>query len=333
MGVRLKDVAERAGVSVRTVSNVVNGHRYVRDETRVRVQAAIDELSYRPNLTARQLRQGRTGIIALAVPDLTVPYFAELAGHVLRSAERRGLTLLIEQTMGSRDRELMLAHGPRSNSIDGLLLSPLTVDGDELAAGPDSVPLVLLGERVHDPRFDHIAIDNVAAAETATRHLLDSGRRRIAAIGAASATESSMADLRLEGYKRALKTAGVRLDKKLVVPTAWFHRSDGYIATQRILESGAAPDALFCFNDLLAHGALRALSEAGLRCPEDVAVVGIDDIEENRYTVPSLTSIAPDKAEIADRALELLVRRIDGEGASGTDATPGFAIAVRESAP
>jgi DNA-binding LacI/PurR family transcriptional regulator len=305
----------------------------VRDETRARVQAAIDELGYRPNLTARQLRQGRTGMIALAVPDLTVPYFAELAGHVLQAAERRGLTLLIEQTAGSRDREVMLAQGPRSKTIDGLLLSPLAAGADDLPTGSEAVPLVLLGERIYDPRFDHVAIDNVAAAKAATLHLLASGRRRIAALGVASGTRSSMADLRLRGYREAMAEYGVGVDEALVVPTTWFHRSDGYLAAQHLLASGPPPEGMFCFNDLIAHGALRALAEAGVRCPDDVAVVGIDDIEENQYTVPSLTSIAPDKVQLAQHAVNLLVRRIDGEGTDGVDDTPGFSLSVRESAP
>ncbi|NYD43323.1 substrate-binding domain-containing protein [Nocardioides panaciterrulae] len=333
MSVRLKDVAVRAGVSIRTVSNVVNDYPYVRAETRARVQAAIDELGYRPNLTARQLRRGRTGMIALAVPDLTIPYFGELAGHVLMAAERHGLTLLIEQTAGSREREVMLAQGPRAKSIDGLLLSPLAADVEDLPTGSESVPLVLLGERIYDPRFDHVAIDNVAAAEAATRHLLESGRRRVAAVGVASSARSTMADLRLRGYRQAMDGYGLTVDERLVVRTTWFRRPDGYVATKQLLESGEPPEAMFCFNDLIAHGALRALSEAGLRCPEDVAVIGIDDIEENRYTVPSLTSIAPDKSKIAHHAVELLVRRIGGERPDGVDYTPGFSLSVRESAP
>ena len=210
MSVRLKDVAVRAGVSIRTVSNVVNDYPYVRAETRARVQAAIDELGYRPNLTARQLRRGRTGMIALAVPDLTVPYFAELAGHVLMAAERQGLTLLIEETAGSRDREVMLVQGPRSKAIDGLLLSPLGVDADDLPTGSESVPLVLLGERIYDPRFDHVAIDNVAAAETATRHLLASGRRRVAAVGVAAAPAAAWPTCASRGTGRRWTATGSR---------------------------------------------------------------------------------------------------------------------------
>lgn len=334
MVVRLKDVAERAGVSIRTVSNVVNDHPYVRDELRTRVQSAIDELGYKPNLVARQLRRGRTGTIALAVPELTVPYFAELAHHVLRAAERAGLTLLIEQTDGHQDRELMLARGSQATAVDGLILSPLSATPDDLAEASAAKPLVLLGERIYDSRFDHVAIDNVAAATAATLHLVNSGRRRIAVIGAHPTATSPMADLRLEGYKRALEVSGTQPDYRLVAPTEWFTRRDGYRAAQKLIASSVEFDAIFCFNDLLAHGALRALAEADVRCPEDVAVVGIDDNEENSYSNPTLTSIAPCKADIADRAVALLVSRIDGGTFDkAVDYVPGFALSVRESAP
>lgn len=333
MSVRLKDVAERAGVSIRTVSNVVNDYPYVRSDTRARVQAVIEELGYAPNLTARQLRRGRTGMIALAVPDLTAPYFAELAGHVLAAAERRGLTVLIEQTAGAPEREVMLAQGPMARTIDGLLLSPWAADPDDLADGVEPVPLVLLGERIDDPRFDVVSIDDVAAAETATRHLLGSGRRRIAALGVDPTPRGGRVDPRFTGYQRALAGSGLDVDPRLVVPTWWFSRSDGYSAVRRLLESGARPDALFCSHDLLAHGALRALADAGIGCPHDIAVIGTGDIEENRYTLPSLTSIAPDKPGIAQQAVDLLVRRIDGSGAPEEGRTPGFSLSVRESAP
>jgi len=334
MVARLRDVAEAAGVSIRTVSNVVNDYPHVKPEVRSRVQAAIEELGYRPNLAARQLRRGRTGMIALAVPDLQVPYFAELAGHVLRESERRGLTLLIEQTDGDEGRETVLARGTRSQFIDGLILSPLATTPDGLPAGASALPLVLLGERISDPRFDHVAIDNIAAARTATQHLATSGRRRIAAIGVAPRSSSTMADLRLQGYREAMATADLPVDPSLVVETSWFNRQDGYEATLRLLDAGVPFDALFCFTDLLALGAIRALHERGRRVPEDVAVVGIDGSEEGRYSVPSLSSISPDKQDIARKALTLLLDRVDdGDQQDGVDYTASFSLVVRESAP
>lgn len=331
MAVRLQDVAERAGVSVRTVSNVVNDFPHVSPGVRARVKQAIAELGYTPNLTARFLRGGRTGMIALAVPDLSVPYFAELARHMMRAAQERGLTLLIEETDGDRDREVLFATGPRSTAMDGLVLSPLSTDAADLSGG--KVPVVLLGERSVGAPIDHIAIDNVAAARTATEHLIGLGRRRVAAVGARSGRDSRMADLRLAGYREARAAAGLPADEEIVVTTRWFTRRDGHAAVLELFGDGERPDALFCFNDLLALGAMRALADLGLRCPQDVAVVGVDGIEDGVYSVPSLTTIAPDKAYIARRSVEMLTERISATRDAGepVDDVAEFTLVVRES--
>ncbi|WP_225755533.1 LacI family DNA-binding transcriptional regulator [Actinotalea sp. Marseille-Q4924] len=332
MAARLQDVAERAGVSVRTVSNVVNDFPHVRPAVRERVQQAIADLGYTPNMTARFLRGGRTGMIALAVPDLSVPYFAELAGYMMRAAHQHGLTLLIEETDGDREREVLFATGPRSSTIDGLILSPLSAEAEDLSDPRRAVPVVLLGERTYDEPIDHIAIDNVRAARDATTHLIHLGRRRVAAIGARPGHDSRMADLRLDGYHQALAGAGVARDERLVVATPWFTRQDGYDAVVQLVRADARPDALFCFNDLLALGAIRALADHDLRCPEDVAVVGIDGIEEGAFSVPTLTTIAPDMAGIASRAVDLLVARIGGrEVEPAVDDVAGFTLVVRGS--
>ncbi|MFD2351672.1 LacI family DNA-binding transcriptional regulator [Nonomuraea ferruginea] len=145
---RLKDVAALAGVSIKTVSNVVNGYPFVKPETRERVERAIAELNYRPNLTARNLRQGRSGVIALAVPDLDIPYFAELATNVITAADRHGWTVLIDQTQGDRAKERLVVSGIRAHLIDGLLFSPLALTAADLAQRADHTPMVLLGERI-----------------------------------------------------------------------------------------------------------------------------------------------------------------------------------------
>jgi DNA-binding LacI/PurR family transcriptional regulator len=336
MAVGLKDVAARAGVSIKTVSNVVNGQR-VRPGTLERVQRAIDELGYRPNLSARSLRQGRTGVIALAVPELTSPYFAELARSVIEAASARGWTVLVDETDGQRERELLVLQGIRSHLIDGAIFSPLAIGrGDEAALHPQ-VPLVLLGERLFPGPVDHVAFDNVAAARTAVAHLVAGGRREIAVIGAQQAPSAETARLRLKGWREELAAAGLEARAELVVPADRWHRDDGHQAVAELLATGARPDALLCCNDLLAVGALRALAEAGLRVPDDVAVIGIDDIEEGRFTTPSLTTISPDKAAIARTSVDLLAHRLeevrdDVPRADHEDITTPVTLVVRESA-
>ncbi|MFR9776518.1 LacI family DNA-binding transcriptional regulator [Micromonospora sp. MS34] len=330
---RLKDVAERAGVSVKTVSNVVNGYQHVRPDTRARVEQAIAALRYRPNLSARNLRKGRTGVIALAVPELDLPYFAELARHVVTAAAGHGWTVLIDQTGGGHEQECKAASGVVDHMIDGLILSPRALGGDDLA-GLAGLPIVLLGERVEHGAADHVAVDNVAAARQITAHLVGLGRRRIAALGAQHTPEDAGARLRLAGYTAALAEAGIGYDERLVASAPAWRRADGAAAMRRLLSSGVRPDAVFCFNDTLALGALRALHEAGLRVPGDVAVAGFDDIEDGRFSVPTLSTVSPDKEGIARLAVDLLASRLagDADGPPREIVAP-HRIALRESAP
>ncbi|MEV4347983.1 LacI family DNA-binding transcriptional regulator [Actinoplanes sp. NPDC049596] len=310
----LKDVAARAGVSIKTVSNVVNGYVHVAPATRARVQAAIEALGYVPNMAARQLRSGRSGVIALAVPELQSPYFAEIAGLIVQAAEQRSWTVLIDQTDGQAERERNLVAGLRRHAIDGLIFSPLALAGEELAH-EGGTPMVLLGERVWHGPADHVAIDNTAAAADATRHLCSLGRRRIAAIGVQDRPSAVTARQRLAGYRSALAEAG---RPALEMPVESFHRADGAAAMARLLDEGERPDAVFCFNDLLALGAMRTLAERGLSVPGDVAVIGFDDIEDGRFSTPTLSTISPDAPRIAQLAVDLLAERLgDGSAAAG----------------
>ncbi len=332
VGVSMRDVAARAGVSPRTVSNVVSGYVHVRAETRERVQRAIDELKYRPNMSARSLRLGRTGIIALAVPEIAAPYFAELADLIQRAAEARGVTLLVDQTGASRERELLVLDGYRSNLIDGFILSPMAITAEDLAAQELDIPAVLLGERISDSGLLHVAVDNVAAARAAVAHLVETGRRRIAAVGAdLRTTNMGPAVRRMHGYRLAMATAGLDPLPELEVTTGGWARSSGYAAVDALLARGTEVDALFCFNDVLALAAIRAITDRGLRVPDDVAVLGWDDTEEASYSVPSLTSVSPDKAAIARTAVDRLLAQVEGEPAAAAEVSCGYRLVVRES--
>jgi DNA-binding LacI/PurR family transcriptional regulator len=329
--VSLKDIAERAGVSLATVSNVVNGYRPVAEHTRHRVQRAIDELGYTPNLSARHLRRGRTGLIALAIPELNNPYFAELAVAAIREAAGLGYTLVMEDTAGERDKELMLAGGSR-HIVDGLIFSPVQIGREDVLARTSSTPLVLIGEGVYDVPHDHIAIDNIAASHVAVQHLVSLDRRRIAFIGAPRDINRQSAHLRLRGYREALAAAGLPYEPSLVAGTALFGRLDGLLAMRALLALDEPPDAVFAYNDLTAIGALRAIGEAGLRVPDDVAVIGIDDIEEGRFSSPTLTTISPDKEQIGRLAVRALIARVEGKPVDPPRAVqPPFRLVTRES--
>ncbi|MGF6822051.1 DNA-binding LacI/PurR family transcriptional regulator [Microbacterium sp. ZKA21] len=335
MAATLHDVARLAGVSIKTVSNVINDYPHIRPTTREKVELAIAELGYTPNLTARNLRSGRTGAIALALPDLSLAYFAELAAQVIHEAEAAGVVVLVEQTGADRDRELDLLRSPRLKLTDGLIFSPLGMGQEDAAALNVSYPLVLLGERIFDGPTDHITMRNVEAAKAATEYLLKSGRRRIAVVGAHEGEIVGSAALRLQGYREALADAGIPYDDSMVGYTTLWHRANGADSMRELLAGGAEFDAVFGLNDTLALGAMRVLQESGRRVPEDVAVVGFDGLDEAEYSIPSLTTVDPGREWIARTAVTTLLERI---GAGDEKPAPrtrlaDYRILERESAP
>jgi DNA-binding LacI/PurR family transcriptional regulator len=312
MAATIKDVALAAGVSIKTVSNVINDYRHIRADTKQRVMDAIADLGYIPNMSARSLRSGKTGVIGLAVPELSLSYFAELADAVIKAAEGRGLKVLIEQTGGDRARELEIISSPRLQMTDGLLFSPLGMSNEDAHHLQVNFPLVLLGERIFGGPTDHVTMSNVESARAATAHLISKGRRRIAVVGGHEGEIIGSAGLRLRGYKQALQEAGIPFDAALVGYTTLWHRSNGAVSMRELLESGVEFDAVFGLNDTLALGAMRVLQEAGRKIPDDVAVIGFDDLDEGKYSLPTLSTIDPGRTEIADTAVRVLQDRIAG---------------------
>ncbi|MBB4685861.1 LacI family DNA-binding transcriptional regulator [Amycolatopsis jiangsuensis] len=330
MAVTLKDVATLAGVSVKTVSNVVNGYAFVKPENRRRVEEALAATGYRPNVGARNLRRGRTGFLALMVPELSIPYFGELAGLVITAAQRRGWSVLIEQTQGTRTRERATVDSLGPHLVDGALVHPEALESGDFPDPEKGIPMVLLGEHAVDVELDRVAIDNVRAAHAAVSHLVSLGRKRIAAIGVNP--RRGTASLRVAGYRAALSDAGLSVVDSLMEPADKYHRANGAAAMKRLLSLPEPPDAVFCFNDLLAVGALRSVAERGLRVPQDIAIVGFDNTDESAFSLPSITTIAPDKAAIADAAVDLVHARIAGtEQTPPHEVQPPFSLEIRES--
>jgi len=335
MGATMHDVARVAGVSIKTVSNVINDYPHVRPSTRDKVLQAIEELDYRPNLSARGLRSGRTGIIGLAVPALRENYFAELADSVIREAEKRGLGVVVEQTSGDRETELLTFAGGRLRFVDGLIFNPISLTQADVNVLDVGFPLVLLGERIFGGPTDHVLMHNSSAVQAGVEHLLSLGRRRIALIGAAldAPEETSSGSLRLRGYLRALENAGIEVDPSLVRNAEHWSRAGGAEATTQLLSEGVEFDALFALSDTIGLGALRALGAAGIRVPDEVAVAGMDNIDESQFSVPSMTSVDPGKQQIAALAVDMLIERINqkGEPAPPRTVKPDFHLELRES--
>ncbi|MGI8406745.1 MAG: LacI family DNA-binding transcriptional regulator [Thermomicrobiales bacterium] len=310
----LKDVALKANVSIKTVSNVVHARTArVSPATRERILQAIADLDYRPNIAARQLRNSKVGIIALAIPTLENPYFATIAKLIVDAGAKRAYVVLVDHTNGLREQELMTVRGLRPGVVDGIIFDAQALSEDDIRGVSSSLPVVLIGERLLHASFDHVLIDNEEAAFQATTHLLELGRRRIAAMGVVESGISMAQEFRFRGYIRALAIAGIEFDPNLTVPASsgMFVRSDGVEAMKLLINRGPLPDAVFCFNDLMAIGAMRTAQSLGFRIPEDIAFIGIDDIEEGCYSTPSLSTIAPDRSKLADLAIDLLIRRIE----------------------
>lgn len=333
MAVTMRDVAHAAGVSTKTVSNVINGYPHIREATRRSVLESIENLGYQPNLSARGLRSGRTGAISLVIPDLRNVYFAELADAVMRAASKRDLVVMIQQSGGDRDRELQILRGPRMRMVDGILYSVLGLGQEDADLMDIPTPVVLLGERIFNGPTDHVTMANIEATRAATEHILSLGRSRILAFGAHEGEVIGSAGLRLTGFNQALDGAGLAHREDLVVNVGNWHRSDGAEAMRDVLSSGLAFDGIVAFNDSIALGAMRVMQEAGLRIPDDVAVIGFDDIDETRYSLPTLSTIDPGRDEIAETAVRLLVERIAdrGRGIPPREYEAAFRVIQRES--
>lgn len=331
MAVTMRDVAQLAGVSPKTVSNVLNDYPHISEATRRKVEDAIEKLGYRVNVQARQLRRGRTGLIGLAVPDLRVPYFAELAYAFMESVERRGYTLLLEQTGPQGERELETLLSDRRQLTDGLLFSPMSMDPTDTRPLYVDYPMVLLGERIFGGPTDHVTMSNVAGAKAAVRHLFERGRTKIAVLGEHPHEEIGSAGLRLQGYLEAHREAGIEVDQRRIAAASPWVYATGAEAMSRVLESGVDVDGVFAMNDGMALGALRVLHERDLRVPEDVAVIGFDDIAEATYSVPSLSTVAVGRDEIVETSVDQLLERIQGYSGPPRLTTAKYRLIERDS--
>ena len=353
----MADVAHEAGVSVASVSNFLNKQPYMSEAMAARIAEAIDRLGYKVNSSARNLRSGRTRLLKLVIPDLRQVYFSELAEDILAEARQHGYGVIVESTTNNRARELESIASMGTHSADGLILSPLMMTVDDIAALDGDYPLVLLGERLFGVNAPHVVIRNREGAAAATYHLLDAGCRRIAVGGGAPvrAVDSmgaggrrlavvgavphpehdfSSGSIRTHGYREALAARGIPCDDSLLIETQGWGSADGLVAVDTMLESGLQFDAVFALNDLLAWGVLRELRERGVAVPDDVRVIGFDDVEESAYMVPSLSTVNPGREAIARLAVESIIQQVEsGSRAPAQTIEAPYSLSLRESSP
>lgn len=328
--VTIKDVAKAAGVSPMTVSNVINDHPNVRSSTRAKVLEAMARLDYRVNVAARNLAKGSTGTIGLAVPEVNSPYYSRLAATIIAAAERRGLRVSIEQT-ASRDNELDALSLSRNRLYDGLILTAAGMRQADAERLRVDHPVVILGDRIFGAPVDHVAMPNLEASRAATRHLIERGCRRIAFLcGAVEEVDTS--SLRLTGYRQALEEAGLPTDPALIQQVDRLGMREGAGRAREMAEGGLDFDGVFCVTDSLAMGVLRGLTDAGIRAPDQVKVIGFDNVTESEYFIPSLSTIDPDHDGMAERAVDLLLQRIEqAEPPTRQDFIGDFSLVIRES--
>ncbi len=331
MRATVRDVAARAGVSPKTVSNVINGVVFVRPETRERVEQAVADLQYVPNLSARGLRNGRTGAIALAFPHLGMEYSAEMLDQFVEVAHEKGWSIQLEQTGKRPEREKELLSRGREHLVDGLVLNPTRLETSAIVGADTLPPVVVIGE-VEQDLVDRVALDSVAAARDMTEYLLSLGHRRIAAVGTiGEGFESASARTRTHGYRDALARAGVPHDPALEIAVSDWEPGTAGEAFLQALDSGLEADAVFCFTDTMATGVLSALSSRRIRVPDDISVAGFDDVASGRYSSPPLTTISFDKRAFAEATLSLLSERVADRSLPPRAVTVPHRVVARES--
>ena len=304
----MRDVAEQANVSVTTVSHVINGTRFVSEELRKRVLEAMKRLDYRPNILARGLRVGKTNTIGLIVPDNSNPFFAEVSRVVEDVGFDSGYSVILCNSDGNLDKELTYIDVLVAKQVDGIIFIASSSQSEHLRLLIDEkIPLVVADREMPDLDVDLVLVDNSRGGYEATKYLLELGHRRIGCISGPS--EITPSAERIKGYRQAVSEFDVPFDENLIV-RGDFQFEGGKRAMSQLLALPKLPSAVFICNDVMAIGAMGSIHSAGLKMPEDISIVGFDDISQASATWPPLTTIAQPIEQMARIATELLIQRL-----------------------
>ncbi len=305
--VTLAEVARAAGVSHQTVSNVVNNRVVVKEKTRELVLRHLKESGYRGNPVAKSLKTNSSNLIGLIVPSMTNSMYAEVAQAIVREAERRGYTVMMAVTERDAITELCVANTMIDNNVAGILISPSDPDANASRRAFDlEVPFIEILNRSDGVPCDVFEANNRAGARIATEHLIECGHSNI---GFIAGIPNSTGRDRFEGYSEALRAAGLVIKPELVV-RGDYTRVGGRAACSKLLDCGHVLTALFCASDIMAYGAMDELSARGLRIPQDVAIIGFDDMEMSSLPGVSLSSVSFRPASLAGKAIDRLIAKI-----------------------
>ena len=306
----MKDVAQAAAVSVTTVSHVVNETRYVSEELRERVLQAMDKLNYHPNTLARSLRQGISHTIGLIVPDNANPFFAEIARVIETRGFENGYSCILCNSDSQLEKELTYVSMLVAKQVDGIVFIGASSHSEQIALLTEqAVPVVVADRQLLDSDVDLVLVDNYRGGHLATEHLISQGHRRIGCVTGPSDTTPS-AD-RVHGYMDALAAAGLPVDNTLIVKGD-FRYSTGATGASQLLDLTEPPTAIFACNDAMAIACMAVVRERGLAIPDDISIIGFDDVPQAAFTSPPLTTVAQPIEEIGKVATDLLIERMSG---------------------
>jgi len=311
MSVTIVDIANRIGVSYTTVSRALNGKKGVGEKMRKRILEEAEKLGYQPNAIARGLVSKSTFTIGLIIPDITNPFFPEVARGVEDACREAGYNVFLCNSNWDRDQERSCLEALRQNRVDGIIINPNSMANVEFLEKMN-IPVVYLNTRIDEGMSTYIGIDNEQGSITATEHLIECGYKRIAYVGGTVRSYSN--NTRLKGYLAALEKNGIDKDSELIVNSK-FETESGYEACKKLLQLQNPPDAVFAANDIIALGVMQCVQEAGLRIPEDFGIVGFDDIYASALPQIMLTTIAMPKYFLGKKAFELLLDKIHSEEA------------------
>ena len=309
----MKDVARLAGVSTSTVSHVINKDRFVSEAVTAKVDEAIKSLNYAPSALARSLKLNQTRTIGMLITASTNPFYSELVRGVERSCFERGYSLVLCNTEGDEQRMNRNLETLMQKRVDGLLLlcTETHQPSQEILQRYPSVPTVMMDWAPFDGDSDLIQDNSLLGGDMATQYLIDKGYTRIACI--AGPLDKTPARLRLEGYQAAMQRSGLQVAEGYII-TSDFEFGGGLAAMQSLLALPEPPQAVFAGNDAMAFGVYQALHQAGLQVPQDMAVVGYDDIELAAFMTPPLTTIHQPKDELGELAIDVLIHRMAQPG-------------------
>ncbi|MGB9183283.1 MAG: LacI family DNA-binding transcriptional regulator [Solirubrobacteraceae bacterium] len=324
----ITDVARSAGVSTATVSRVLNNHPRVDPSLAAAVRRAAKQLGYRPSRVARSLRTRRSQVWALLVSDIRNPFFTEMVRGVEDVAYAAGYSLILCNAEEDPVKEASYLELAVAESVGGVILTPTTTATDLTALSEFGIPAVLADRTIRSQGADSVVIDNAGGAQRAVEHLIGGGYQRIACI--TGPLDKTTGSARYAGYRAALSTAGRALDESLV-RIANFRETGGRLAMQELLAVKPAPDAVFVANNLMTIGALHAIADAGLSIPDQIAVVGFDEMSWATLLRPALTTVAQPTYDLGVETGRLLRSRIEGYAGAARTVTLTPSLRVRES--